>query len=151
MINNRLDKSFGPVGSFSGIVVFIAGLVSVYFSLFAFILVLIGAFVGFSYSSTWIDMERQRVRFSNNIFGLIKTGPWVQIENNMKIGIKKSNQVWRSYSRSNRTLDIANEDYRLILYNLEGKMVMPIKKTDNLLSAKTELQLMCNQMGLSQI
>jgi hypothetical protein len=146
--NNKLDKSFGPVGSFSGIIVFLFGLVSVYFSWFSFILVLIGAFVGFSYSSAEIDFVGKRVRFLNNLFGIIKIGQWLDVKPNMKIGIVKSRKTWKSYSGGNRELDITNEDYRLVLYDSSGRMLMAVKKTDNVISAKKELESFCRQLEI---
>jgi hypothetical protein len=150
VINNKLNKSFGPVGAFSGTLVFVAGLCSIYFSYYALILIFIGAFVGFSYSSTFIDFDNKRVRFSNNIFGVIKTGQWLNIESSMKIGIKKSKKVWRSYSGGNRTLDIVNEDFILSLYDSKGKELMPVKKADSLDFAKSELDKICRQLEISQ-
>jgi len=66
----------------------------------------------------------------------------------MKIGIAKSKKIWKSYSVGNRELDITNEDYRLVLYNSSGKKIMPIKKVDNLNSAKMELETICRQLEL---
>lgn len=151
IINNKLDKSFGPVGSFAGIVVFIAGLGAFYYSMYSIILVLLGAFVGFSYSSASIDIDNKRIRFTNNLLGVIKTGQWLNLSSDMKIGIKKSKNVWRSYSRGNRTLDIPDEDYRLILTDFQGKPLMTIKKTEGLNSAKSELEKICKQLELSAI
>jgi len=146
--NNSLDKSFGPVGNAAGVFMFIAGLALIYFSLFGLILILFGAFVGFTSSSTLIDYDKKRVKFSNNLFGIIETGKWINIEPNMKIGIKKSNRTWRTYSRSNRTLDIVSKDFRLILFDSNGKQIMPIKKMDSFDSAKLELETLANQLGL---
>ena len=152
IINNKLDQSFGPVGSFAGILVFAAGLVSIYyFSLYSLILVLIGAFVGFTNSSTLIDFDKKQIRFSNNLFGVIKTGQWITVQPDMKIGISKSNKVWRSYSAGNRTHDIENKDYRLILYDSSGKIIMPVLKVPDLNSAKSELEKICKQLGLSPV
>jgi len=147
--NNRLDKSFGAVGSSAGVFVFIAGvlLTCLYFS--AFILVLTGAFVGFTTSSAFIDYGRKQVKFSNNLFGFIHIGKWIQIEPSMKIGIRESNQSYRSYSRGSRTLDITQHDFRLILYNSENEEIMPIKKLDSLDAAKIELELDCTRLGLN--
>ena len=85
--NNSLDKSFGTVGSTSGVIVFIAGVILSCLYISALILVLIGAFVGFTTSSAMIDYGRKRVKFSNNIFGIIRIGKWMSIEPSMKIGI----------------------------------------------------------------
>lgn len=148
---NKLDKSFGPAGTSAGIFLFAAGLIITFFSLPGLILVLIGAFVGFTSTSTLIDFDKKRIRFSNNIFGIIPIGQWISIQTDMKIGIKKSNKVWRAYSRSNRTLDIANNDYRLILYDSKGKEIMPLQKSDNLDSAKLNLDKISKQLGIGII
>jgi hypothetical protein len=145
---NKLDKVFGPVGTSAGIFLFAAGLIITFFSLPGLILVLIGAFVGFTSTSTLIDFDKKRIRFSNNLFGIIPIGQWIYIQTDMKIGIKKSNKVWRAYSRSNRTLDIANNDYRLILYDSKGKEIIPLQKSDNLDSAKLDLDKFSKQLGI---
>ena len=148
---NRLDKAFGPVGTTAGISLFIAGLIISFFSFTGPILVLIGAFVGFTSTSTLIDHDSRSLKFSNNIFGIIKTGQWIKIEPDMKIGIKKSNKASRAYSKSNLPLDIVIKDFRLILYDSNNKQILTIQKTDSLDSAKVELEKLCNQLGLTMI
>ena len=147
--NNRLDRSFGAVGSSAGVFVFIAGsiLTCLYFS--ALILVLIGAFVGFTTSSSLIDYGKKQVKFSNNLFGLIRIGKWMPLEPSMKIGIKESNQVYRTFSRSNRALDVTQNDFRLILYDSGNNEIMPIKKLESLDAAKIELEIECKRLGLA--
>ena len=86
----QLDKSFGPVGSSAGTFVFIAGIISLYFSFAGLVLILLGAFVGFSSSSTTLDFENRRIRFSNDYFGFMKSGKWISFEPEMKIGIRQS-------------------------------------------------------------
>lgn len=113
--------------------------------------VLIGAFVGFSSTGTLIDSEKKRLRFSINIFGIFPIGQWVHIQPDMKIGIIKSDKVWRGYSRSNRTLDIAINDYRLILFDSNGREIMPIQKADTIGSAKSNLTKLSNQLGIGVI
>lgn len=151
IVHNKLDKSFGPVGSFSGIIVFIGGLGTIWFSSFALILILVGAFVGFSYSSVEIDFARKRVRFLNIFFGIIKSGQWVNVKPDMKIGIRKSNKAWRSYSGGNRILDVPSEDFRLLLFNAVGKMMMPLKKVGDLNTARKELDKTCERLEISKM
>jgi hypothetical protein len=148
IIKNKLDKAFGPVGNSAGIFLFVAGLFITYFSFTGLILVLIGAFVGFTSTSTSIDFDNKRLRFSNNIFGIIPVGQWISIQSGMKIDIKKSNKVWRAYSRSNRTLKIADNDFRLILYDSNGKEIIPLQKAKNLDSAKLNLDALRKQLGI---
>jgi hypothetical protein len=148
IIKNKLDKSFGPVGTSAGIFLFIIGIITLYSSWFGLILVLLGAFVGFSSTSTIIDSDNRRVKFSNNLFGIIQTGKWIFVNQDMKIGIRESNVTWRAYSRGNRSLDIDNKDFRLVLLDSENQEIMTLKKTDSLQSAKAELEILCNKLAL---
>ncbi|QQS52646.1 MAG: hypothetical protein IPM71_07905 [Bacteroidota bacterium] len=148
---NNLDKSFGPAGSFAGLILFAAGIVITIFSFAGLILVLIGSFVGFTTTSTQTDFEKKRMRFVNQLFGLIPSGNWINIEPDMKIGIKNSKKAWRIYSRSNRTLDLQNNDYRLILYNSVGKEIMPIQKTISLVDAKLNVDKISQLLGIGVI
>jgi len=152
MTHNKLDNSFGPAGTSAGIVLFIAGLgITLFYSLFGIILIVIGAFVGFSNSSTRVDADQKRVKFSNNLFGCIPTGQWFALDEEKKLGIKRSNRSWRNYSRSNRTLDTSEKDYRIMLLNKNGKEIMPIKKYPTLKAAKADLGPLSQQLGLSAI
>ena len=148
IINNKLDKSFGPVGTSAGIFLFVIGIITLYSSWFGLILVLLGAFVGFSSTSTIIDSDNRRVKFSNNLFGIIQTGKWIFVNQDMKIGIRESNITWRAYSRSNRPLEIDNKDFRLVLLDAENQEIMTLKKTDSFVSAKAELGILCNKLAL---
>lgn len=149
--NNKLDKSFGPVGTSAGVILFVAGLILTFSHLTGLILMLIGAFVGFSSTSALIDYEKKQIKFSNNLFGIIKIGQWLSIEPDMKIGIKESNLTWRAYSMGNRTLDINNKDYRIILFDSGNKEIMQIKKTKSKESAIIDLETMRNRLGLRSI
>jgi hypothetical protein len=149
--NNRLDKSFGPVGTSAGVMLFVTGIILSWFYLSGLILVLIGGFVGFTSTSTLVDLDGKRVRFCNNLFGIIRTGKWISIEPTMKIGIRQSNQTYRAFSRGNRALDINKKDFRLILFDSQTREIMPMKKFDSLEAAKAELETMENQLGLTSI
>ncbi len=149
--NNRLDKSYGPVGSSAGVMLFIAGLVLTCFYFSGSILIIIGAFVGFSYSSALIDFDKKRVKFSNNLFGIFPTGKWIEIEPSMTMEIIESVVTNRTYSRGNRSLDVVAKDFRLVLFNAAKKEIMPLKKTDTLDAAKADLADLKHQLGLSSV
>jgi len=91
--NNKLDTFFGPVGTSAGILLFFAGIAVIYFSFFGLVLIVFGAFIGFSNTSTRIDFDKKQIKFSNNLFGFIKIGRWTSIEPEMVIGIKKSKKT----------------------------------------------------------
>lgn len=146
---NKLDKSFGPVGSTSGIFLFIAGLALVYFNLSGLFLILLGAFVGFTSTCTIVDSNNKRIKFATNLFGVFKFGKWIDLEPEMTLGIKKSNKDWRTYSQGNRTLDISNSDYRIVLYNKSNHEIIPIKKVMSIELANAELEKLSALLGLS--
>jgi hypothetical protein len=148
-LNNKLDKSFGPIGTIAGLTILVVGIILVYSSLSGLFLILLGAFVGLSSTSTLIDYDRKRIKFSNNLFGIIGTGKWTTIDSGMKIGIEKSNRTWRGYSRGNLTLDITNQDFRIILYDSTGKQIMPLKKTETFDSASKEIEELSSKLGLA--
>ncbi|MGM0503443.1 MAG: hypothetical protein ACQESQ_02410, partial [Bacteroidota bacterium] len=94
---------------------------------------------------------QKRVKFSNNLFGLIPTGQWLAVDEEKKLGIKRSNRSWRNYSRSNRILDTSEKDYRIMLYDKNGKEIMPIKKYPTLEAARADLVELSNELGLETI
>lgn len=147
----KLDKTFGPVGSVAGIVLFASGLVLVWFSLSALINILLGAFLGFTFSSTEIDFDQKKVRHSDVLFGLIKTGKWMDVKPDMKIGILKSRKTWRTYSRGNRELESPVEDHRLVLFTGAGKTRIPLKKFASAEEAGKELAEWCRRLNIQKL
>jgi hypothetical protein len=148
IVENKLDKSFGPIGSVAGITLLIVGLILVYFSLAGLFLIILGAFVGLSSTSSFIDYERARMKFSTNLFGIISIGKWVDVSPDMRIGIAKSNKTWRAYSRGNRTLDITNQDFRITLYDSTDHPIMPINKHKTLDSARKDIEEISSKLGV---
>lgn len=137
--NNYFGKTFGPFGSSAGVILFVIGVFALWSSLLALILVVFGAFLGFTSTSCIIDVKHKKVMLSNNLFGVIPSGKWVKITPEMKIGIRKTNQLWRMYSRSDRSLDIEKSDYRIFLYDNRDTELLPLKKADTFGAAAHDL------------
>jgi hypothetical protein len=151
ILKSKLDKSFGPSGTFAGYTIFIIGLITTYSNLGGLILVLVGAFMGFSSTSTLIDLDKKRIKFSNNLFGFIKTGKWIDIDPTMKIGIKESNVTWTTFSRSNRSIDTVKKDFRIVLCDSTETEIMEISKSKSLETVMVQLENLSRQLGLSAI
>lgn len=149
--NHYLGKSFGPVGSAAGVILFVVGVFASWLSLIALVLVIIGAFMGFTSTSCIIDAHRKKAMFSNNLFGIIPFGKWMKITPEMKLAIKRSKQVWRTYSRSNRSVDVEKSDFRVFLYDSKGKQLMPLKKADTFEGATRDLEELSEYLGLKSI
>ncbi len=148
---HKIENIFGPIGNFSGIIVFIAGVIMLFSSLAGFMLIMIGAFVGFSFSGTTIDFDNKRIKYSNHIFGIIEIGKWVDIKSNMQIGMIRKSTNWRAYSQSNRSISVDENDLRLVLYDEYKNQIMPIQKLKSLEKAETELEKLCLELGLKRI
>jgi hypothetical protein len=145
---HNLDKSFGPTGSSAGILLFIVGLFTIYFSFTGAVLIILGAFVGLSRTSTRIDSEKNRIMFSNDIFGFVKTGRWISVESDMKIGVKAVSKGWRARSLSNRELDTFVTDHRVFLLGHDNRVIMPILKTKSAEEAKQESEKIAGLLGI---
>ena len=146
---NSLDKVFGPSGSAAGLFILIVGLVVSYNFIGGIVLVLVGAFVGFTSTSSLIDIERKRVKYSNNIFGIITTGQWIDVTPEMSLRVKKNHIGYTTLSRSNRKLDIHVRDFRIVLFDKNKEELKPLKKFNSLDEAKKELVLLNAELGLS--
>lgn len=145
---NKLDLAFGPSGSGAGLFFLIAGIVVTFYSAVGIILILVGAYIGFTSTSTVIDIERKRIRFSSNMFGIIPTGKWIELNSNMSLGIRKNHIGYTTFSRSNRRLDIHNRDYRIALFDKNKEEIIPLKKFNSLDEAKKGLELLNAELGL---
>lgn len=125
---NKLDKLFGPSGSFSGQIIFYAGIIMLYYSFMAVVLIVLGAFVGFSTEGIKIDFDNKKVKTLIILFGFLPFGKWIQIKGDERIVVKASGRTYRTYSMANIPLDIRASDYRVILKNPSEKFKIHLQK-----------------------
>jgi len=124
----RFDKAFGSTAAFAGTLIFIAGIIGSFFSFVGLAFALFGAFIAFTNSSTTIDIEHKRVRFTNNIFGVIRTGKWISIEHDMQAKIGLENKIHRTYSMSNRSIEEEIHNTIIYLCDSSGNTILPMMK-----------------------
>jgi hypothetical protein len=148
MTKNRIEYSFGPVGKSAGFFISVIGIIMSFYDIFAIIITVFGAFFLFTDTCTFIDSDNKRVKFSNNIFGLIRIGKWIAVHNSMSISIMKSNRAWNSYSRGNRILNITDNSFLIVIVNSNGKIILPLKKCDTIETAKTTSHFLSKELGL---
>jgi hypothetical protein len=151
IIRNKFDKTFGPFGTSTGFFMMLLGIVATYFSFFGIFIVLIGAFACFTSTSTTIDVENKRMRHSDDLFGIIPVGKWIDIKPGMKIGLKKFHRGYRAYIRANQKIGIHYNDIRIFLYAADNKQIMPICKFDSYESSMDELNNLSSLLGLEKI
>ncbi len=151
IVKNKIEKPFGPSATTTGIVFFlagIAGIVFIYFSFVSIILIVAGAFIGFTRVSTFIDIEKGRIKLSNVLFGIFPAGKWIDINNQMTIGLENTRRGFRTYSRGMRTNDAVIKDVRIVLYSSNGKKIGPIKKYLSQKSANEDLEELGKTLGV---
>lgn len=151
IIKNKLDKTFGPFGSSTGFFMLIGGIIATYYTLFGPVIAIIGAFVLFTSTSTFIDADNKRIKHSDILFGFIRIGKWIDIKPEMRIGLKKSHKGYRAYIRGTQPIGIHDKDIRIYLFGSDNKPIMPIKKFDNYKTSKSELEKLSTLLGLDII
>jgi len=151
IIKNKLDKTFGPFGSSTGFFLMIGGIITTYFVIYGIIIVIVGAFAAFTTTSTFIDTDNKKIKFSDNLFGIISVGKWIQIKPEMKLGLSKSHRGYVGYIRGTQPLDIHHNDIRIILYDSSNKKIMPVKKFDSYEASKNDLKNLSSLLGLQLV
>ncbi|MEA1898782.1 MAG: hypothetical protein U9N53_14070 [Bacteroidota bacterium] len=130
-MEHKLDKVFGPSGAFAGYVLILTGVPAFFFMenpVSALIPILIGAFVAFSTTGTQVDLELRKVRSYTAYFGFLRSGKWQNLDLYDQIQVAKPVIHYRTYSRSNRSLDIYKKDYRIMLLGNHLKLRVPLQK-----------------------
>ncbi|HLN19945.1 MAG TPA: hypothetical protein VK213_02580 [Bacteroidales bacterium] len=150
IIVNRIDNnSFGPFASSTGIFMLIGGLIIAYFNLTGLFLAIIGAFVAFTSTSTIIDTANRRIRHADFLFGLLPFGKWIDIKDDMKLGIKKVRRGYTGYIRGTQPMSIVSSEIRIILYDSSQKQILPVKRCKSDESALHEIKEISSLLGIS--
>ena len=92
--------------------------------------------------------RKRKVKSSDSLFGIIPLGKWIDIQPGMMLGLKSYHRGYRTYSRSNRSMDIHVKDIRIMLYGPDKKEILPIKKFNSMDAARADLEYLSQQMGL---
>jgi hypothetical protein len=135
-----INSFFGPVAVVTGWTLMVGGIVISIFSLAGFFLILAGLFVGFTHSATTFDAKQHRIKFAQYYFGILPHGAWLSISNEMSFRIKKTHNVWKTYSRSNRTLETHSHDFRVVLVDVAGHERLPVCRCKTMAEAEERLK-----------
>lgn len=125
IVKNRISFTFGNFGIIFGCLLIISGVFVLFYSLVGITTILVGLFLALTTTNTYVDCENKKMKFSNNLFGIIKLGKWYDINSNMLIKIVEDKQQHK---------------YQLNLYNSNDKLIMPIKISNNKEILEQELE-----------
>jgi hypothetical protein len=98
-----------------GYIFIVLGLCCVIYSPATLFLLIPGTFMAFTYSGTIIDTENKKIMPYTTLFGIIRTGKWMDVSLFSGFKIVKSNRRYTSYSRSNIRLDMNISDICLLI------------------------------------
>ena len=130
-MEHKLDKVFGPSGTFAGYILILTGVPAFFVNDIrwgALVPILVGIFVAFSSTGTQVDFELRKVRSYTAYFGFLKSGKWQSLDLYDQIQIAEPVIHYRTYSLSNRNLDIYKKDYRIMLLGDHLKLRAPLQK-----------------------
>jgi hypothetical protein len=129
----------------------LGGILATCFSIFGLLLVIIGAFAAFTSTSALIDTDNKKIKYSDNLFGIVPVGKWIDIKPDMKMGLKKSHRGYVGYIRGIQPVGIHYNDIRIVLYDSDNKQIMPIKRFESWETSKNDLLNLSSQLGLPVI
>jgi hypothetical protein len=138
--NNNLGKFFGPSASYAGYVFIGCGIFASAYSLLALTLFIPGFFMAFTYNGTIIDMENKRIKPYTSLFGIYKTGEWINADRFTRFSIIRATKKYTSYSRANVRFDMAVSDIELIITNANCSKKIVLNKYSNLEDAHKEME-----------
>ncbi len=149
--DNKIDRLFGPSGTFAGYSLIFFGVITTYFSLTGLILVIAGAFMAFTYEGTLIDFDSGRIKPYTSIFGVYKNGKWYNAQEFSKFYIFRSRRSSTMHSRGNVPLTIKSSDIRLALLKGDGSQKIIINKYDSFEAARTEMSDLIRELKLTRL
>jgi hypothetical protein len=138
--NNNLGKFFGPSSSYMGYVFIICGIVASTYSLLALTLLIPGFFMAFTYNGIIIDIDKKRLKPYTTLFGIFRTGKWIDADQFTRFNIIKATKKYITYSRTNIRLDMNVSDIELLLINRNGTKKIILNKYTNFEDAHKEME-----------
>ena len=138
--NNNLGKFFGPSSSYMGYVFIICGIVASTYSLLALTLLIPGFFMAFTYNGIIIDIDKKRLKPYTTLFGIFRTGKWIDADQFTRFNIIKATKKYTTYSRTNLRLDMNVSDIELLLINRNGTKKVILNKYGNFEDAHKEME-----------
>ncbi len=138
--NNNLGKFFGPSSSYMGYVFIACGIFATTYSLLSLTLIIPGIFMAFTYNGTIIDTDNKKVKPFTSLFGIIRTGKWINADQFTRFSIIKARKKYTVYSRANVRFDMDVSDIQLILINRNNTKKVILNKYSNFKDAQKEME-----------
>jgi hypothetical protein len=140
VLNKNLGKFFGPSASYMGYVFIGCGIFTATYSLLALTLIIPGAFMAFTYNGTIIDTDKKKIKPYTSVFGIYKTGKWIDASQFTRFNIIRATKKYTTYSRGSVRFDMNVSDIELLLINRNGTKKIILNKYNNFEDAQKEME-----------
>jgi hypothetical protein len=137
--NNILGKFFGPSSSYAGYVFIGCGIFTAFYSLLALTLLIPGFFLAFTYNGIFIDTDQKRIKPYTSLFGIYRTGRWINADQFTRFNIIKATKKYTSFSRGSVQFNMNVSDIELLLMNRNGTKKVVLNKFNNFEDAHKEM------------
>jgi len=138
IINNKLDNTFGTIGTILGFIILLFGAFVCVYSWIGITTVFVGVFLAFSNTSTKLDVENKKLKYSSNLFGFISIGYWITVKPEMKLFLKDCSKNNSSPAQKNNNHTYKN-DFRIFLIDENDREILAVKKFTDKLLAEDEM------------
>jgi len=138
--NYNHGKFFGPSSSYAGYVLIAAGIFTISYSLITLTLIIPGIFMAFTYTGTILDTDNRRVKPYTSLFGIFRTGKWIDINQFTRFTIQRATRRYTSYSRANVRFDMGISDIKLLLIYRDGIRKIVINRYSTFEEAQSEMK-----------
>jgi hypothetical protein len=138
--NYKFDKLAGPSGVMAGYILIFFGLITLYFTLTAIPVIILGGLMAFSYKGSRIKFDKKRYQNYLSLFGFIRIGVWLPFEKSDAISVQQFKGKNTSFSRSNRKTDAEVREFRIILNSSYNDKAIPIAQFQNEQEAKEKAE-----------
>ncbi len=140
VIDHHLGKFFGPSASYGGYVFIGCGIFTSFYSLLALTLLIPGFFMAYTFNGTLIDTDKKIIKSYTSLFGLIRTGNWINASKFTQFKIVKSKKRYTTYSRANVQFDMDISDIELLITDSRGRRKIVLNKYSNSEDARIEME-----------
>ncbi len=150
IISNRIDQTFGAVGTFTGGILLLVGILTIN-SWAGVVLVLVGSLFTFSYTGTRINTDTNMLKQYTKLFGLFMVGDWESMNPYTSITVLKNNSSSTISSQSNRRISSKPNNYLVYMLSDDLRLRIPILKIKTKDGALQEARILSEKLVLPLI
>ncbi len=148
IIKYKFGTMFGPAGKSAGIVFCLVAIGMAFIDLKSLILLPLGILLAFTCNLCIIEPNTNKIKQGIQICRFVEFGKWENINSDMFLSLTPHFKNFRYYSRSNRSVDVSENTYRINLIDAKTKKEIPVGDFNSLKEAKAQIKRLSEQLRL---